>query len=256
MGDGGVNELEAVMAQSNSTLLRLATAGNPAHPALVRRLEAAVRDNVKVPHGIHYAFACIYRYRQRCRRNRPFLGGTPPFEWTITPALPAGLAFDKATGLISGVPQVCKRRCQFTVTATNAAGTSSTHIMLQVDPGVVLKEHDGKGGYARAHTQGGSEEAARCKVAFQYADRAKRRVLGKEGALSALATLRLRTDDFDELVHMLDIAADEFGEPVIDSEMSETLRVKRDGGVARVPVEGRQEICSHALTARAFEGCV
>jgi len=191
LGDSGVKELEHVMALCNTSLLRLTTAGNPAHPALVRRLEAAVQDNVKVPHSIHYRFACVYRYRQRCRRNRPSLGGTPPFEWTITPGLPAGLAFDHETGEISGVPQVCQQRSRFTVTATNVAGTSSAHIMLQVDPGVVLKVLDAKGNYSRAHTQGGSEEAARYKVAFQYADSAKRRCLDKQVSSCPLPLLLL-----------------------------------------------------------------
>jgi hypothetical protein len=44
------------------------------------------------------------------RRNRPYAdtleasGGTIPYTWSVTPALPAGLTLDSATGVISGTP--------------------------------------------------------------------------------------------------------------------------------------------------------
>ena len=44
------------------------------------------------------------------RRNRPYAdtleaaGGTIPYTWSVTPALPAGLTLDPATGVISGTP--------------------------------------------------------------------------------------------------------------------------------------------------------
>jgi hypothetical protein len=44
------------------------------------------------------------------RRNQPYAdtleasGGTIPYTWSVTPALPAGLTLDPATGVISGTP--------------------------------------------------------------------------------------------------------------------------------------------------------
>ena len=44
------------------------------------------------------------------RRSRPYAdtleasGGTIPYTWSVTPALPAGLTLDPATGVISGTP--------------------------------------------------------------------------------------------------------------------------------------------------------
>jgi Putative Ig domain/PKD domain len=44
------------------------------------------------------------------RRNRPYAdtleasGGIIPYTWSVTPALPAGLTLDPATGVISGTP--------------------------------------------------------------------------------------------------------------------------------------------------------
>jgi hypothetical protein len=44
------------------------------------------------------------------KRNEPYAatlkasGGTIPYTWSVTPALPAGFTLDPATGVISGTP--------------------------------------------------------------------------------------------------------------------------------------------------------
>ena len=53
--------------------------------------------------------------------------------YTITPALPAGLSLNAATGLISGTPTVTLSATTFTVTATNAAGTDTESFILFID---------------------------------------------------------------------------------------------------------------------------
>lgn len=53
--------------------------------------------------------------------------------WTITPALPAGLALDPQTGAISGTPQASALRRTYTVRATNAAGFAEATIELAVE---------------------------------------------------------------------------------------------------------------------------
>ena len=208
VGDVGMKLLEEVMACVNTSLLELRTTGNPAHPALLQRLATAVTGNIKVPSNIRYRFPCVYRYRQRIRRNRPELAGTPPFDWHITPHLPAGLAFNHETGEISGVPQVFWTPSIFTVTATNASGTSTTHVQVKVDSGVMSSP---------AREGVGQEQSGRFKIAFEFVDQDHQGVLSKERALQALTNLRLRTDDFDELVEMLEIPVDDWGEPIIDA---------------------------------------
>ena len=207
VGDVGMKALEEVMACANTSLLLLRTTGNPAHPALLQRLATAVTGNVKAPFNIRFRFACVYRYRQRIRRNRPELAGTPPFDWNISPSLPAGLAFNPETGEISGVPQVFWQSSLFTVTATNASGTSTTHVQVQVDSGVIVSSPSRLGA--------GQEQSDRFKVAFEFLDQERQGVLSRERALQALTTLRLRTDDFEELVYMLEIPVDGWGEPII-----------------------------------------
>ncbi|MAF93370.1 hypothetical protein CMO85_01745, partial [Candidatus Woesearchaeota archaeon] len=59
-------------------------------------------------------------------------GGGEILSWTINPTLPAGLAFDSATGEISGTPTEILSRTMFTVEGVNSGGTVSTSIYITV----------------------------------------------------------------------------------------------------------------------------
>ena len=52
--------------------------------------------------------------------------------YTISPALPAGLTLDSATGLITGTPGALLAATTFTLTATNGSGSSSVTFSLTV----------------------------------------------------------------------------------------------------------------------------
>ena len=51
-------------------------------------------------------------------------------SFTVSPALPAGLSLDKATGIISGTPTMASPATNYTVTAQNSAG--STTVLLSI----------------------------------------------------------------------------------------------------------------------------
>jgi hypothetical protein len=58
--------------------------------------------------------------------------GGPVASWAISPALPSGLAFNTATGQITGTPTALAATQTYTVTATNTGGVSTPSFALTV----------------------------------------------------------------------------------------------------------------------------
>jgi len=54
-------------------------------------------------------------------------GGTTPYSYVVSPALPSGLTMNTSTGEISGTPTVTLTTTQFTVTVTDAAGATDSN---------------------------------------------------------------------------------------------------------------------------------
>jgi hypothetical protein len=64
----------------------------------------------------------------------PLCSGGRPTAFAVTPPLPAGLTLDPASGLISGTPQVATAEARYTVTASNAGGSTTYGLILKVEP--------------------------------------------------------------------------------------------------------------------------
>ncbi|MGE0191488.1 MAG: putative Ig domain-containing protein [Planctomycetota bacterium] len=58
--------------------------------------------------------------------------------WSISPSLPTGLSLDSATGAISGLPTSVTSPTSYTITATNAAGSASTSLLMATPLGAPL----------------------------------------------------------------------------------------------------------------------
>ena len=63
----------------------------------------------------------------------PNAGGGAVVSWSVSPALPTGLVLDTVTGVISGTPTVISPSTVYTVTATNAGGSNSTTVTIEVN---------------------------------------------------------------------------------------------------------------------------
>lgn len=61
----------------------------------------------------------------------PTVNGTVA-SFAVTPALPAGVSLDPNSGVISGAPQVLAAAAKYTITASNAAGSATATISIQV----------------------------------------------------------------------------------------------------------------------------
>jgi hypothetical protein len=53
-------------------------------------------------------------------------------HYSVTPALPAGLVLDSASGLITGTPSVARAMAPYTITASSQAGNTSFIFLLAV----------------------------------------------------------------------------------------------------------------------------
>ncbi len=65
--------------------------------------------------------------------NLPSWEGGVVFSFSVSPALPAGLVLDTATGILSGTPTAVASAASYTVTATNPGGSTTASLSITVD---------------------------------------------------------------------------------------------------------------------------
>jgi hypothetical protein len=85
------------------------------------------------PSGLHYGVnPALYTRDVAVTPNTPGSGGGGIAAYAISPALPAGLTLNPSTGSISGMPTVVTRIATYTVTASNAAGSTTCPLDMGV----------------------------------------------------------------------------------------------------------------------------
>ena len=74
----------------------------------------------------------VYYIRVPISANTPSTSGGLADTWSISPALPAGLSMSMSDGRIIGVPTAAVAAADFTVTASNSAGSSQFILSIAV----------------------------------------------------------------------------------------------------------------------------
>ena len=117
-----------------SSLAMLAACGFP-QPAPV--VDAATGDaKHDPPTSLQYSDeGAQYPTNVAIASNVPTHGGGDVISCAVTPPIPAGLAFDSTTGVISGMPTAASPMMTYAVTATGPGGFTGTNLTIVVyDP--------------------------------------------------------------------------------------------------------------------------
>ncbi len=104
-------------------------------------LSLGCKDVAVAPTSLAYATnPATYTVGTAIPANSPTHGGGAPDAYSVSPALPDGLALDAKTGAITGTPTTVSAATVYTVTGTNSAGsaTASLSITVNAKPPAIL----------------------------------------------------------------------------------------------------------------------
>jgi len=98
-----------------------------------RTATATVTVSAVAPTGLAYATSpATYTKGLAIAANTPSNGGGAISSYSVSPALPAGLALDPATGIISGTPTALAPAAIYRITGTNSGGSTFADLSLTV----------------------------------------------------------------------------------------------------------------------------
>ncbi|MGQ0614698.1 MAG: CHRD domain-containing protein [Planctomycetaceae bacterium] len=89
-----------------------------------------VNASLTAPSGLSYTTPVSYATGTAITPNKPTVGGGPVSTWSVSPALPAGLMLDTTNGDIKGTPTAVTTATNYTVTASNAAGSANAVVNI------------------------------------------------------------------------------------------------------------------------------
>lgn len=108
------------------------TASNAAG-STTTRVEIEVKDAPIAPDGLDYLDrSVIYPTNAPITPNTPISTGGEITQYSVSPALPAGLAIDPQTGVISGIPTAVTAPAVYTVTGANSVDSVQALLTFEV----------------------------------------------------------------------------------------------------------------------------
>jgi Putative Ig domain len=94
---------------------------------------------VTPPSGLTYSTnPALYSVGVTITPNSPSTSGGAVVGYAVSPALPAGLTLDAATGIISGKPTAAAAQANYKVTAANAGGSTTDDVTITVQQGYTI----------------------------------------------------------------------------------------------------------------------
>jgi hypothetical protein len=89
--------------------------------------------NDVAPSALSYNSPNVFNRGTTISSLNPTISGGAVTSYSISPSLPDGLAFDTATGVISGTPSVISATATYTVTAFNSGGSTSFAVDITIN---------------------------------------------------------------------------------------------------------------------------
>jgi DNA-binding beta-propeller fold protein YncE len=91
-------------------------------------------SGVKAPAALSYTAGSLVSTKGvAITPDSPASSGGTVASYSVSPALPAGLALSASTGVVSGTPTVVAAAASYTVTASNSAGSASASLSITVN---------------------------------------------------------------------------------------------------------------------------
>lgn len=90
-------------------------------------------SHIPSPNGLSYKTPNIYTRGGYITPLNPTVSGGAVTSYSVSPSLPAGLGLNTKTGIISGTPRVVSAANEYTITATNIAGSATAKIAITIN---------------------------------------------------------------------------------------------------------------------------
>ena len=128
IASGAVSGKPAAVAQTANYIVTAENSGGTTFAIL------AVTVNDAAPTNLVYSPATLVCTRTSpCNIAAPVYSGGVAQSFTVSPALPAGLSFDAATGAISGTPSFITAGANYVITASNSGGSTLVDLNITVN---------------------------------------------------------------------------------------------------------------------------